>query len=61
MSTDRASPAWERWPDHSTIGIPNYYAWAYYALAQVAMQAGDDDRTDRFRQLGDLWAVLGGG
>ena len=54
-------PTWERWPDHSTIGIPNYYAWAYYALAQVAMQAGDDERTDRFRQRGDLWAVLGGG
>src|SRR5690606_36357152 len=20
-------PDWDHWPDHATIGIPNYYAW----------------------------------
>ena len=52
-------PEWEHWPDHSTIGIPNYYAWAYYALAQAAAQAGDTARTQVFRTQADLWAVLG--
>ena len=23
---------WTYWPDQSTIGIPNYYAWAYVAV-----------------------------
>ena len=52
-------PLWDRWPDHSTIGIPNYYAWAYYALAQAAAQAGDEARVEAFRTRADLWAQLG--
>jgi hypothetical protein len=52
-------PEWERWPDHSTIGIPNYYAWAYYGLAQAAAQAGDQERMGRFQALADRWSILG--
>jgi hypothetical protein len=52
-------PEWDRWPDHSTIGIPNYYAWAYYGLAQAAAQAGDQERMERFQALADRWSILG--
>jgi hypothetical protein len=52
-------PDWDRWPDHSTVGIPNYYAWAYYALAQAALQAGEDERKTRFEDLASRWATLG--
>jgi hypothetical protein len=52
-------PEWDRWPDHSTIGIPNYYAWAYYGLAQAAAQAGDEERTELFRVKADRWSILG--
>ena len=52
-------PAWDHWPDHSTIGIPNYYAWAYYALAQAAGQGDSQDRLAKYRDLGDSWSLLG--
>ncbi|HZD05878.1 MAG TPA: hypothetical protein VE173_13205, partial [Longimicrobiales bacterium] len=52
-------PYWDHWPDASTIGIPNYYAWAYYALAQQAWEAGDDEAALRYRQLADDWTALG--
>jgi hypothetical protein len=53
-------PAWEHWPDQSTIGIPNYYSWAYYALAQAAYQLGaTDEEITRLRTEGDLWNILG--
>jgi hypothetical protein len=50
---------WSHWPDHSTIGIPNYYAWAYYALFQAAAQAGDEEEAERNRDRGDAWGILG--
>jgi len=51
-------PDWSHWPDHSTVGIPNYYAWVYYALAQSP--AAEDQATfERFRQLAERWAILG--
>ena len=52
-------PDWEHWPDHSTIGIPNYYAWAYFALAQAAAQASRQEMLEKYRDLGDRWATLG--
>ena len=52
-------PRWDHWPDNSTIGIPNYYAWSYYALAQAAAQHDQQERMERYRDLGDLWATLG--
>ena len=36
---------WTHWPDLATIGIPNYYAWSYLALAQAASQNADDERS----------------
>ncbi|HSR43330.1 MAG TPA: hypothetical protein VLL48_14175, partial [Longimicrobiales bacterium] len=50
---------WGHWPDHSTIGIPNYYAWTHYALAQAASERGDDEALERNRERGDAWAELG--
>ncbi|MBW3535779.1 MAG: DUF2723 domain-containing protein, partial [Gemmatimonadetes bacterium] len=52
-------PEWDHWPDPSTIGIPNYYAWVYYALAQAAAQAGDDEAVERWRDMADRWSILG--
>ena len=54
-----ALPDWDHWPDHSTLGIPNYYAWSYYALAQAAAMAGDDQGIETYRALGERWSVLG--
>ncbi|HSG49940.1 MAG TPA: hypothetical protein VLA43_19105, partial [Longimicrobiales bacterium] len=51
-------PAWDHWPDHSTVGIPNYYAWVYFALAQAAAGV-DDEAMERYRRLGEEWSVLG--
>ena len=53
-------PNWDHWPDRSTIGIPSYYSWGYYALAQAAAQVNDDARLARFRELGDGWSLLAG-
>ena len=32
---------WEYWPDRSTLGIPNYYTWVFYALSQDPALKGD--------------------
>jgi hypothetical protein len=50
---------WNHWPDRSTLGIPNYYAWAYYAVAQGALQQGQEERMEENRERGDRWADLG--
>ncbi len=50
---------WDVWPDRSTLGIPNYYAWAYYSVAQGALQLGEDERMEASRSRGDAWAELG--
>ena len=52
-------PAWGHGLDHWTVGIPNYYAWAYYGLAQAAAQRDDGERLETFRVKADLWAELG--
>lgn len=51
--------AWSHWPDQSTIGIPNYYGWAYLALMQEAMQRGDQDASTRFQDRAEAWMALG--
>ncbi len=49
---------WAFWPDRPTLGIPNYYAWVHYALAQAA--GGEDDQEfEVHRAAGDEWARLG--
>ncbi|UCC26019.1 MAG: DUF2723 domain-containing protein [Gemmatimonadales bacterium] len=51
-------PDWDHWPDHSTVGIPNYYAWVYYSLVQ-AYAGRDDQAAERYRLRGDAWSRLG--
>jgi len=51
--------AWTRWPDRSTIGIPNYYAWAWYGLYQAALQGGDQEAGTEALERGEAWARLG--
>jgi len=51
---------WGHWPDHSTIGIPNYYAWGHYALAQAAAEEGIEGlEAPRNRERAEAWAILG--
>ena len=51
--------SWDFWPDHPTLGIPNYYAWVHYALAQVAAQLNDDATLEVERARAEAWAELG--
>jgi hypothetical protein len=50
---------WSHWPDLATIGIPSYYAWAYLAVAQAAIQANDETALDRYQERAEAWSVLG--
>jgi hypothetical protein len=52
---------WSHWPDQSTIGIPNYYAWAHLSLAQAAAQTGQADAMERHQERAEAWTVLGSG
>ncbi len=49
---------WNHWPDRSTIGIPSYYAWVFAALAQSALQIGDDDVRTRYEDRLIAWQML---
>jgi hypothetical protein len=51
--------AWSHWPDDSTIGIPNYYAWAYLSGAIVAAQMGDGTTAERYMERNLAWTTLG--
>jgi hypothetical protein len=50
---------WDHWPDHATVGIPTYYGWGYLALAQAAVQAGDQAGLDRYQERAEAWSDLG--
>jgi hypothetical protein len=50
---------WDHWPDIATIGIPNYYSWAYMALVQAAVQTGDTEALDRYQAESEAWSALG--
>jgi hypothetical protein len=50
---------WSFWPDRATLGIPNYYAWVYYALAQAALQRGDSEGLESDRIRAEAWVRLG--
>jgi len=50
---------WSHWPDHSTVGIPNYYAWGYLALFQAAANSGDNEGLERWRERAEAWSELG--
>ena len=51
--------AWTHWPDIATIGIPNYYAWSYLAVVQVAIQETDQESLDRYQDRAEAWSRLG--
>jgi hypothetical protein len=51
---------WSHWPDISTIGIPNYYAWTYLSLLQAADQSGDP-RAEHYAERSENWSSLGSG
>lgn len=50
---------WEYWPDLSTVGIPNYYAWVYYALFRDAQARGDEEASAALRARLEAWTELG--
>jgi Protein O-mannosyl-transferase TMEM260-like len=50
---------WKHWPDQATIGIPSYYAWAYLALSQAAIQDSDKEALDHDRERAEAWSALG--
>ena len=50
---------WSHWPDRSTLGIPNYYAWVFAALAQSALQSGDDALRTAYEERSFAWQTLG--
>jgi len=50
---------WDHWPDLATIGIPTYYGWGYLALAQAAVQSGDQGMLDRYQERAEAWSRLG--
>ena len=50
---------WSHWPDQATIGIPNYYYWAYLALGQAAIQQGDAEGLDHYQERAEAWMTLG--
>ncbi len=53
-------PDWDHWPDVATLGIPNYYSWVYYALAQAVLtERGDTTRMEELRDLAERWSNLG--
>ncbi|HZD06368.1 MAG TPA: DUF2723 domain-containing protein, partial [Longimicrobiales bacterium] len=52
-------PWWDHWPDAASAGIPNYYAWGYYALFLAARMVGDEKEGERYLELGNAWASLG--
>ncbi len=49
---------WSYWPDRSTIGIPNYYAWVYLGLLQDARNRGDEEEVRRFAERWNAWNEL---
>lgn len=51
--------AWGHWPDQATIGIPNYYSWAYLALTQSALQNADTTAVVRWQERTEAWGELG--
>ena len=50
---------WNHWPDRSTIGIPTYYTWVFAALAQSAIQSGDDEQRRAYEERLIAWQTLG--
>ena len=50
---------WEYWPDRSTLGIPNYYAWMYQSLWQDPALRGDEEALAEIEARRQAWEDLG--
>ena len=50
---------WEYWPDRSTRGIPNYYAWMYQSLWQDPALRGDAEALAEIEARRKAWDDLG--
>ena len=50
---------WGHWPDRSTRGIPNYYAWVYRALLQDAVARDDTGDMTVLQDRVEAWTRLG--
>ncbi len=59
MHRNGVQDTWTHWPDRSTIGIPNYYAWTYLALTQAALQEGDKAAAEKYQARTEAWTKLG--
>ncbi|MBA4156477.1 MAG: DUF2723 domain-containing protein [Gemmatimonadetes bacterium] len=46
------------WPDDATRGIPTYYGYAHYSLAQARSMQGDEAAADRNIGIADRWMML---
>ena len=50
---------WEYWPDRSTLGIPNYYAWMYQSLWQDPVLRDDEEAWAEIEARRKAWEDLG--
>lgn len=50
---------WKFWPDRPTRGIPHYYAWTHYALAQAFLADANDEAVNRNVERAEAWLALG--
>jgi len=50
---------WGHWPYPSEKGVPRFYGWAYLALAEAAVQAGESGRAERYLKRTEAWMALG--
>ena len=50
---------WDYWPDRSTLGIPNYYAWMYQSLWQDPALRGDAEALAEIEARRKAWDDLG--
>jgi hypothetical protein len=51
--------AWDYWPDHAVLGVPNYYAWVHYSLFLTQGPDADPAEANRDLEKAEAWARLG--
>jgi len=50
---------WNQWVDPATQGIPFYYAYTHFGIAQAYAMRGDSARADQHLERFQAWAALG--
>ncbi len=51
---------WRHWPDDATRGIPTYYAYTHFALAQAQQDVGNTEEAAKNAARGQEWQALAG-